>query len=466
MKSNNTDEYNNIADHKENDFKENMDPNELSGTNNNNMDYSPGSNNSNAIIQNSTPYKTNPVSIPDEASTRELKENELQCGTCKKILPRGSSSESYCTILKDHYLESFLDKEGEHIKTVKIRASLEPGQMYWCKSCILIFEKPWSLFQHVADKAKGIKVQRWDKKAHLDWLETVAALLAGLDLGLFTPAKIRNDLRNLLADQHTMDEEMEEAAFAYAAFMQMLGGNNVQNFGGVNPGAVFSQSGFSNMLANPMAPGGNNSGNIGNGPWRMQQRDIMRKLDQFNRQLYRSQNTFGNNNKGPGNNGGVSSYNSGGQTYYTGSMNPRYGQNNAGTHYYGQNGQRTSRYHNATSTRSSALNADSPSYIPAGLKEAVITAVTGTGDSALNDVVNDKVDIVEDTNDSKSDKQEEQKSNDLKADDEEKLLENKSLKTMEENKISGPNENTDPKAIENEAKEEYNDPKDTSVVHV
>lgn len=51
--------------------------------------------------------------------------------------------------------------------------------MYWCKTCILIFEKPWSLFQHMADKAKGSKVQRWDKKIHLDWLDTVAGLLAG-----------------------------------------------------------------------------------------------------------------------------------------------------------------------------------------------------------------------------------------------------------------------------------------------
>lgn len=31
----------------------------------------------------------------------------------------------------------------------------------------------------MADKAKGSKVQRWDKKIHLDWLDTVAGLLAG-----------------------------------------------------------------------------------------------------------------------------------------------------------------------------------------------------------------------------------------------------------------------------------------------
>lgn len=51
--------------------------------------------------------------------------------------------------------------------------------MYWCKSCILIFEKPWSLFQHMADKAKGVKVQRWEKKVHLDWIDSVAGLMAG-----------------------------------------------------------------------------------------------------------------------------------------------------------------------------------------------------------------------------------------------------------------------------------------------
>lgn len=72
-----------------------------------------------------------------------------------------------------------MDKEGDHVKCVKLKAALEPGQMYWCKSCILIFEKPWSLFQHMADKAKGAKVQRWEKKAHLDWIDSVAGLIAG-----------------------------------------------------------------------------------------------------------------------------------------------------------------------------------------------------------------------------------------------------------------------------------------------
>lgn len=88
-------------------------------------------------------------------------------------------NESYCTLLKDHYLECFLDKEGDHVKYVKTKAALDPGQMYWCKSCILIFEKPWSLFQHMADKAKGTKVQRWEKKIHLDWMDSVAGLMAG-----------------------------------------------------------------------------------------------------------------------------------------------------------------------------------------------------------------------------------------------------------------------------------------------
>ncbi|OON14922.1 hypothetical protein X801_09280 [Opisthorchis viverrini] len=172
-------------------------------------------------------------------------------GSCRRILER-RSNESYCTLLKDHYLECFLDKEGDHVKYVKTKAALEPGQMYWCKSCILIFEKPWSLFQHMADKAKGSKVQRWEKKIHLDWMDSVAGLMAGYDLGLFSPAKLRIDLRNLLADQHTMEEEMEAAAVTAAAMMQWLA---------------------------PLSS-----------PWRLQQREMMRKIEQLNRQMLRKAN--------------------------------------------------------------------------------------------------------------------------------------------------------------------------------
>jgi hypothetical protein len=163
-------------------------------------------------------------------------------------------------LLKDHYLECFLDKEGDHVKYVKTKAALEPGQMYWCKSCILIFEKPWSLFQHMADKAKGSKVQRWEKKIHLDWMDSVAGLMAGYDLGLFSPAKLRIDLRNLLADQHTMEEEMEAAAVTAAAMMQWLA---------------------------PLSS-----------PWRLQQREMMRKIEQLNRQMLRKANIGLNANGG------------------------------------------------------------------------------------------------------------------------------------------------------------------------
>ncbi|CAH8469799.1 unnamed protein product [Dicrocoelium dendriticum] len=180
-----------------------------------------------------------------------INEIEIYCGSCKRILER-RGNESYCTLLKDHYLECFLDKEGDHVKYVKTKAALEPGQMYWCKSCILIFEKPWSLFQHMADKAKGSKVQRWEKKIHLDWMDSVAGLMAGYDLGLFSPAKLRVDLRNLLADQHTMEEEMEAAAVTAAAMMQWL---------------------------TPLSS-----------PWRIQQREMMRKIEQLNRQMLRKAN--------------------------------------------------------------------------------------------------------------------------------------------------------------------------------
>ncbi|VDP87845.1 unnamed protein product [Schistosoma mattheei] len=73
-----------------------------------------------------------------------------------------------------------MDKEGDHVKYVKIKAELEHGQIFWCKSCILIFEKPWSLFQHMADKAKRSKIQQLERKeSHFDWLDNVAGLMAG-----------------------------------------------------------------------------------------------------------------------------------------------------------------------------------------------------------------------------------------------------------------------------------------------
>lgn len=58
-------------------------------------------------------------------------------------------------------------------------------------------------------------------------------------------------MRNLLADQHTIEEEMEAAAVTAAAMMQWL-----------------------------------NPSTIGN-PWRLQQREMMRKIEQLNRQMYR-----------------------------------------------------------------------------------------------------------------------------------------------------------------------------------
>nr|CDS29195.1 zinc finger CCCH domain containing protein 31 [Hymenolepis microstoma] len=173
-------------------------------------------------------------------------ESQVMCGTCKCVLER-RGNESYCNLLKDHYLECFLDKDGDHVKCVKMKAALEAGQMYWCKSCILIFEKPWSLFQHMADKAKGAKVQRWEKKIHLDWIDSVAGLMAGHDLGLFSLMKLRIDLRNLLADQYTMEEEMEMAAAAMVQWLVPITAN----------------------------------------PWRLHQREVMRKIEHLHRQLVR-----------------------------------------------------------------------------------------------------------------------------------------------------------------------------------
>ncbi|KAF8563029.1 hypothetical protein P879_11618, partial [Paragonimus westermani] len=74
----------------------------------------------------------------------------------------------------------------------------------------------------------------------------------GYDLGLFSPAKLRIDLRNLLADQHTVEEEMEAAAVTAAAMMQWLA---------------------------PLSS-----------PWRLQQREMMRKIEQLNRQVLRKAN--------------------------------------------------------------------------------------------------------------------------------------------------------------------------------
>ncbi|CAI2722588.1 unnamed protein product [Schistosoma spindalis] len=179
--------------------------------------------------------------------------NQLLCGSCSQVVIK-HQNESDCTLLKNHYLECFLDKEGDHVKYVKIRAELEYGQIYWCKSCILIFEKPWSLFQHMADKVKRSKIQQLERKqSHFDWLDTVAGLMAGYDLGLFNATKLKVDLRNLLTDQHTIDEELETvAATATVAMMQWL-----------NP--------FIN-------------------PWRLQQREVMRKIEQLNRQMLRRVN--------------------------------------------------------------------------------------------------------------------------------------------------------------------------------
>nr|DAA34915.1 TPA_inf: C3H-zinc finger-containing protein 1 [Schmidtea mediterranea] len=240
---------NGITDDIKEDYKENLNPSELTGTNNNNMEQNLNISATNLeIMVNNTPVSE--VTIDFSKESNIANEIEVHCGSCKRLLDK-QNNESYCNILKDHYLESFLDKEGDHVKYVKFKAALDPGQMYWCKTCILIFEKPWSLFQHMADKAKGNKVQRWEKKIHLDWLDTVAGLMAGYDLGLFSLGKLRNDLRNLLADQHTIEEEMEVAAVTAAAMMQWL-----------------------------------NPATIGN-PWRLQQREMMRKIEQLNRQMYR-----------------------------------------------------------------------------------------------------------------------------------------------------------------------------------
>lgn len=74
-------------------------------------------------------------------------------------------------------------------------------------------------------------------------------VLLGHDLGLFSPVKLRTDLRNLLADQHTVEEEMEAAAVAAAAMVQWLA---------------------------PISS-----------PWRLHQRDMMRKIENLHRQVLR-----------------------------------------------------------------------------------------------------------------------------------------------------------------------------------
>ncbi|VDL95568.1 unnamed protein product [Schistocephalus solidus] len=289
-------------------LKENMDPSNVSGTNNNNMTH-PTSNclkicdppsqltaekpsadpetaeelpefaEQAVKTVSECPVEDNPEPIVDEEEKEPVSLHGMfkkplpnwnyfgSSGSCKRVLDR-RGNESYCNLLKDHYLECFLEKEGDHVKCVKSKAALEPGQMYWCKACILIFEKPWSLFQHMADKAKGTKVQRWERKIHLDWIDNVAGLMAGKPFGstpfltlatqkdtegLFPapdfPAKLRTDLRTLLADQHTVEEEMEAAAVAAAAMVQWLA---------------------------PISS-----------PWRLHQREMMRKIENLHRQMLR-----------------------------------------------------------------------------------------------------------------------------------------------------------------------------------
>nr|CAH8833386.1 unnamed protein product [Trichobilharzia regenti] len=199
-------------------------------------DASNNNSNNSGLRDSCQNYAITTVSGRSSGMSNEI---EIYCGSCRRVLER---------------------REGDHVKYVKTKAALEPGQMYWCKSCILIFEKPWSLFQHMADKAKGNKVQRWEKKIHLDWMDSVAGLMAGYDLGLFSPTKLRVDLRNLLADQHTVEEEMEAAAVTAAAMMQWLA---------------------------PLSS-----------PWRLQQREMMRKIEQLNRQMLRKANLSFNTGSG------------------------------------------------------------------------------------------------------------------------------------------------------------------------
>ncbi|CAH8433354.1 unnamed protein product [Schistosoma margrebowiei] len=189
--------------------------------------------------------------VCDHLNDLSNEKNQLLCGSCSQVVVR-RPNENDCTLLKNHYLEYFLDKEGDHVKYVKIRAELEYGQIFWCKTCILIFEKPWSLFQHMADKAKRCKIQKFERKeSHFDWLDNVAGLMAGYDLGLFNATKLKVDLRNLLTDQHTIEEELETAA-GTVAIMKWL-----------------------NLFINP---------------WRLQQREVMRKIEQLNRQILRRVN--------------------------------------------------------------------------------------------------------------------------------------------------------------------------------
>ncbi|KAK4473059.1 hypothetical protein MN116_004251 [Schistosoma mekongi] len=201
-------------------------------------------------IHNNSLIKQN-TSIFNKQSSDILNDNEIFCGSCKRVLEYHKIG-SYCKLLKNHYLDCFLDKESDHIKCVKIKSGLESGQMFWCKLCMLIFEKPWSLFQHMADKTKGNKIQQWEKKTHLDWLDNVAGLMAGYDLGLYTATKLGADLRNLLTSQNTVEEDMKAAAFATAMMMQWF-------------------SPFTNS-------------------WCLQQCEMMRKIEQLSRQVFRKAN--------------------------------------------------------------------------------------------------------------------------------------------------------------------------------
>lgn len=217
------------ADNKE-EIKESPSPVEILGTNNNSMELQ----NANAKV----------FLNENDISEGKLNNNEIQCGSCKHKIER-VGDESYCNLMKKHYLDCFMEKEPEHIKCVMILSSSKAGQLYWCKTCYLVFDKLWSLFQHVVDKVQNMRTQVWDKRAHSDWLDNVSSLMAGFDLGLFTPLKLRLDLRTLFTDQSSNPEEDK-------------GSNNPNPW--TNPNTI---------------------------PWRVQQRQMMRKIENLNRHMFR-----------------------------------------------------------------------------------------------------------------------------------------------------------------------------------
>ncbi|KAL3307064.1 hypothetical protein Ciccas_014432 [Cichlidogyrus casuarinus] len=112
--------------------------------------------------------------------------------------------------MRDHYLEQFLVKDTQHIKTINYLSILPNFHVYWCKICCTFFEKSWSLVQHLTDKA-SLRQKSDSSVAHYEALEALSGTISGFDLGLTNLTKMQSDVTSLLTKriQFRMSKEDE-----------------------------------------------------------------------------------------------------------------------------------------------------------------------------------------------------------------------------------------------------------------